>query len=314
MNAAFLTFVSLLVVGLVLLASVFFAERQSKLAVSRRLNMIAQGGGQDAVSRPRRLGPQAESSLVRFFGLGRGGAWWIKTRGFVLLLVAIGSALAAMMVMGVVFKMPPWASAFGGAGAFFAIPWLMLVIEQGRAEKRFSDRFPDAIDMVVRMLRAGLPVTAALRTVGAEAEPPVSFVFAGLADHVDIGMSLPEALAIAAQEIRLPDFRFFAVALTLQFSTGGNLTTTLEILSEVIRKRRAMARKAKAVTAEVSMTAYILAAIPFVVLGGLLIFDRAYLTPLIVDPRGNLIALAAVSSMLMGFFTMNRMMASATRL
>ena len=223
MNAAFLTFVGLLGLGVGLLASVFLAERKSKQAVSRRLGMVAQEGPQARASKSRRLGVRAESSLVRFFGLGRSGAWWIKTRGYVLLLVGLGSALAVLMIMGMVFKISPWLSALFAAGAFFAIPWCLLVVEQSQAEKRFADRFPDAIDMVVRMLRAGLPVTAALRTVGAEAEPPVSFIFAGLADHVDIGMSLPESLAIAAQEIRLPDFRLRAAeaGIVAEIQCGG---------------------------------------------------------------------------------------------
>jgi tight adherence protein B len=99
----------------------------------------------------------------------------------------------------------------------------------------------------------------------------------------------------------------------LQRATGGNLATTLDILSDIMRKRRAMRLKGKAVTGEVRMSAYVLAAIPFVVIGGLLIASPDYLQPLISDRRGNVIVGLAVGSLIAGFATIRQMMRSVTQ-
>ena len=123
--------------------------------------------------------------------------------------------------------------------------------EQKRTERHFIDLFPDAVDTVARMVRAGLPITAAVRTVAVESSPPVSEVFAAIADQVRIGVPIEKILDESSTRIGLPDFRFFVVAVGLQYATGGNLTQTLEILSDVIRKRRAMRLKAKAASGEI---------------------------------------------------------------
>ncbi len=176
------------------------------------------------------------------------------------------------------------------------------------------EAFPDTIDMVIRMLRAGVPITGAVRSVGEEAPPPVNELFANLADQMAIGITFEDALAKAGQRVGLPDFRFFVVAVSLQRATGGNLATTLDILSDIMRKRRAMRMKARATTGEVRMSAYVLGAIPFLVIGGLLVITPNYLEPLIDDPRGNVIIAMAVGSLVIGFGIIRHMMHSVTDL
>jgi tight adherence protein B len=166
---------------------------------------------------------------------------------------------------------------------------------------------PDAIDMVVRVVRAGLPVGVAIRTVGQEAEPPLSTVFVKIADQADIGRPLGQALATTSETVGNPDFRFFAVAVALQQATGGNLTATLETLSEIIRRRRAVRLKARAATAEVRISGIVLGAIPFVVAGALLMVAPTYLAPLFADPRGNIILGLALLGLLLAGITMRAM-------
>jgi tight adherence protein B len=187
----------------------------------------------------------------------------------------------------------------------------LLSRQQRRADAQFSELLPDAIDMVVRMVRAGLPVGPALRMVGDEGDPPLSTVFTGIANLADIGIPLPEALATTGETVGNADFRFFAVAVALQQATGGNLAVTLETLSEIIRKRRAVRLKAKAATSEIRVSAIVLGAIPFFIVGALLVVSPAYLEPLISDPRGNIIVGAAVLGLLSAFVTMRAMMRSA---
>jgi tight adherence protein B len=167
--------------------------------------------------------------------------------------------------------------------------------------------------MVVRMVRAGLPVGPSLRIVGDEADPPLSTVFTGIANLADIGIPLADALATTGEAVGSPDFRFFGVAVALQQATGGNLAATLETLSEIIRKRRAVRLKARAATSEIRISAIVLGAIPFFIVGALLVVSPGYLEPLISDPRGNFIVGAALLSLLLAFVTMRTMMRTALR-
>jgi len=166
--------------------------------------------------------------------------------------------------------------------------------------------------MVIRMLRAGLPITAATRAVGNEAPAPVNLVFRSIADQVDIGVPFEVALAASAESIGLPDFRFFSVAISLQRETGGNLAVTLEILADIIRKRRTVRLRAQAATGEIRMSAYILGALPFLVTATFLVISPGYLTPLATDPRGHVIVGVALLGLALAYLTMRRMLHSVT--
>jgi tight adherence protein B len=317
MNLVFLlAAVVLFLAGAGLMIAAVAGAQVDHRAVTRRVDMVAPTHEQEVPSRPalERWLTQAERILEAVFSFRSARQWGTHSRGRVLLVLGLVAGTCVWLVLHVVLKLPTWLAGPLAIAAFLGAPHFMLSIEQGGAEARFTDRFPDAIDSIIRMLRAGLPISAAIRAVAAEPSPPVDAVFAGLADEMDIGVPLEEALAAAGRRIHLADFRFFTVAVALQHSTGGNLTTTLDILSEIIRKRRAMRMKAKAVTAEVRMTAYVLAAIPLVVVGGLLVINPGYLSPMIHDPRGNMIVAAAVGCLAAGFLTMQQMMHHATRL
>lgn len=167
--------------------------------------------------------------------------------------------------------------------------------------------------MVVRIVRAGLPVAPALRTVGQQGSPPLSTMFARIADQNEIGMPLGEAMARTSDLVGNPDFRFFAVAVALQQSTGGNLATTLETLSQIIRRRRAVRLRAGAATAEVRISAIVLGSIPFFVTGALLLVAPNYLDPLFADPRGNVILGLALLGLLLAGLMIRAMIRNALR-
>jgi tight adherence protein B len=204
-------------------------------------------------------------------------------------------------------------AALGGVLAAFLVPRMLLLWEQGSAERQFRDRFPDAVDSIVRMLRAGLPMTAAVQMVGAEGVPPVSIVFTMIADQVKIGIPIEEALDTSSRQLGLDDFRFFAVTVMLQYSTGGNIAATFDMLSAIIRKRRATRLKARAATAEIRLTAYVLGSLPIVTAGILLLLQPGYLAPLFSDPRGHVILALAAGGLLLSFLTMRQMMRSVTK-
>ena len=210
-----------------------------------------------------------------------------------------------------------WSAWIGTPAAIavgYLLPRTILLRQQKAAEAQFTELFPDAVVAISRMLRAGLPITTAVRSVSKESPPPVNKVFATISDQVDIGTPIEEALDASSRRIGLPDFRFFTVAIVLQHLTGGNLAATLEILADIVRRRRAVRLKANATTAEIRVSAYVLAGIPFLVVGALLFMQPGYLTPLIADPRGQIILLAAVASLVAGGLTMRQMMRSVSTL
>ena len=194
-------------------------------------------------------------------------------------------------------------------GAYLGLR-MALVHERNRMESAFSTLFPDSVNSVARMLRAGLPVTSAFQLVCQEAAPPVDAVFATLAGQLRIGMPLDDALRLSAQRIRLPDFQFFVVAILLQQSAGGNLLPTLESLAQMMRNRRAMVLKARAATAEVRFSAYVLSALPFFTIGALLMVSPGYLTPLFNDSRGHAILAGGLGGLLLSGYVMRQMMRS----
>lgn len=248
------------------------------------------------------------------FTFGLPHRWGMHTGPVALLLAGLAGGAASWFLLHTLFRLPFWITVPVTLAAFVALPRQVLKMQQRSAELVFLDLFPDALDMVVRMVRAGLPVMAAVRAVGNEAPPPVGAVFSSLADQVDIGILFEDALAQAGERIGLPDFRFFAVAVSLQHGTGGNIAATLETLAEIIRKRRVARMQARSTTGEVRMSAIVLAVLPFVVIGGLLAVRPSYLAPLITDPRGNVIVGLAIVLLVLGFATMRRMMHRATQL
>lgn len=301
--------------GMILVAATGSQTRGAVIA--RRVDRVAIANFDQLRTKPASRIAQllviSDEFIGAVFSFRKTHPWGTHSHSPTLLAIALLGGAGIWWVTGSMLRLPGWIAVPLVIAVFFGGPHLKLSLEQGKVEAAFTDRFPDAIDSIIRMLRAGLPISAAIRAVADEPSPPVDAVFRVLADQMDIGIPLNEALATAGQRIDIPDFRFFTVAVALQHATGGNLTTTLDILSEIIRKRRAMRLKAKAVTAEVRMTAYILASIPLVIVAGLLAINPGYLSPMIDDPRGRMLVAIATGSLTIGFLTMRQMMRHAIR-
>ena len=319
MFALTLSLFLILSLATVVLGALLLQARAARREIARRTDLVANGMA--AARPPARFPVGISPHLVaigdwfqRLFAFGLPYRWGMHANPFVLMLLAAVGASLSWLMLRVLFHLSIFIVFPVTIAALLLLPRQVLKMQQDAAERRFLDLFPDAIDMVVRMVRAGLPVIAAIRSVGNETPQPVSGVFTSLADQVDIGILFDDALVQAGERVGLADFRFFVVSVSLQHATGGNIAATLEILSEIIRKRRAARLRANATTAEVRISAIILGSLPFVVIGGLLIMSPAYLTPLITDPRGNVIVGAAIVSMFLGFATMRQMMRHATQL
>jgi tight adherence protein B len=208
--------------------------------------------------------------------------------------ISIGQYALACLFTGVFvgggFKIglgwPGIACVLVGVTAGFAFPHIYIGMLGSRRLQQFNGLFPEAIDLIVRGLRSGLPVTESIKTVGREIADPVGVEFRQIADSITFGMTLQEALWAAATRLDIPEYRFFAITLAIQQETGGNLAETLENLSSVLRRRRQMKLKIKALSSEAKASAYIIGSLPFIMLGIILLMNYEYAIMLFTDPRG----------------------------
>jgi tight adherence protein B len=307
----------LLLFGALILTVALMMSRKRRLEMERRVNLVA--GIRETRVTAETLGgllkvrsKKFDLQVRRIFTIGIKRTWAMQINSLTLLLVAALSAGGMWILTYHFFGLSLLLSIAVSLFASFIVPRFLLSRQQKRTERKFIDLFPDAVDTVARMVRAGLPITAAMRTIAVDALPPVNTVFATIADQLKIGVPIEDTLDASSREIGLPDFRFFTVAVALQYATGGNLSATLDILSDIIRKRRAARLKAKAATGEIRITAYTLGGIPVLTIGALLVVQPGYLTPLFTDPRGHFIIGLAGAAMLLAFLSMRMMMRSVT--
>lgn len=176
-----------------------------------------------------------------------------------------------------------------------------------KRKKAFLTQLPDAIDLIVRGLRAGLPVAESFQTVSREIPKPLGDVFASISRQIGLGVPLEKALSDAAENMDLTEFNFFVTTIILQRETGGNLGEILSNLAEVLRGRRMMKLKIGAISSEARASAYIIGALPFVVFGILNVISPDYIAPLYHDYRGNMAMAAAGTSLFFGGFIMRKM-------
>ncbi len=163
-------------------------------------------------------------------------------------------------------------------------------------------QFPDALAMIVRSVRVGIPVPEAIRTIARELGHPTGPEFARLVNDISVGVSMEDAMLEMARRTGLSEYRFFATAITLQNQTGGTLSETLENLADVIRKRAALKAKGQAMTSEAKTTAGILAVLPFLVAIMLWAINPSYIGLLFSHPTGRNILAASIASLLVGLF------------
>jgi tight adherence protein B len=187
-----------------------------------------------------------------------------------------------------------------GGGAALGGPTLLVQLAQSRYQRQFLEVFPDALDLIVRAVRAGLPALEAMDLSTTEIAPPVATEFRSMLDEMRVGVEMEEALQKAADRIRVPDFRFFVVCLALQRRTGGRLADTLSQLSTLIRQRRTVRLKARALTAETKASAAVVTMMPLIAVTALAFINRPIMSTLFSDPRGRFMLGVAAFILLLG--------------
>jgi len=173
-----------------------------------------------------------------------------------------------------------------------------------RRNRLLYNQLPDALSMIVRSVRVGVTVQDSLVVVGEEAPWPTSIEFRRLNDEIRMGSSLGDALIRLAGRSGLIEYRFFAVALTLQSQSGGNLSETLENLGDIVRKRVAIRARAIALAAEARLTMYVLAGLPFFTTGALLVIEPDYLAVLVTTVIGKKILFGGIALLALGLTSM----------
>jgi tight adherence protein B len=230
--------------------------------------------------------------------------------------LAAASSIATALVIGFARGMlgfGPGLVFFLAAVAAVAAPAALLRLAQSRYRNRFLDVFPVALDLVGRAVRAGLPVTEAMAVAANEVADPVGSELRRTLDEARIGVEMVDALQQTADRIRVPDFRFLVVALALQQKTGGSLAETLANLSAVIRARKALRLKARALSAEAKASATVLAILPFVIGILMYVLNPDLASVLFVDPRGRFMIGVAFLSLATGLATMATIVKRALR-
>jgi tight adherence protein B len=269
-------------------------EKQMRKALASSLAIVKPSGLAD------RFVPKPELFAKRLKQTGKNwdlGQYTLASG--VLLIVVWGAA----WFMGVPFMLAFMAGLVIGLG----LPHFVISFLIGRRIGKFTTRFPDAIDLMVRGLRSGLPISETLGVVGAELPDPCGSEFRTVGDRIRIGRTMEDALQECADRLGTPEFQFFCVTLSIQRETGGNLAETLAGLSDVLRKRASMKLKIKAMSSESKASAYIIGSLPFIVFVLIYNVNSAYMSKFFVDERLMLLGGGGLCWMGLGAFIMSRM-------
>jgi len=231
------------------------------------------------------------------------GLSWSK-RQFLLISAGIGAFLFLLaMVTG---AGPIVGAALGFAGAFGLPRWLLSFMKN-RREARFLNAFPDAVDIVVRGVKAGLPLLDCLKMITAEAPEPLNSEFRAVLDTQAIGIPLGEACGKLYEHMPVPEANFFGITVSIQQKAGGNLSEALGNLSRVLRDRKKMKAKIKAMSQEAKASASIIGCLPLAVMTLVYITSPNYISLLWTEPLGRLMLAGSAVWMFMGVMVMKKM-------
>ena len=222
------------------------------------------------------------------------------------LIVSLG--LAAIVMLALIMRgMPFLLGLFGGMFVGIGLPHFIVGKMIKRRVAKFTANFPDAIELMVRGLRSGLPITETLGIVAGEIGGPVGLEFRAVSDKMKIGRTMEAALQETADRLGTAEFQFFVITLAIQRETGGNLAETLSNLADVLRKRGQMKLKIKAMSSESKASAYIVGSLPFVVFSLVYMINPNYMGGFFVDERLIIAGIGGLCWMGIGVFIMAKM-------
>lgn len=184
--------------------------------------------------------------------------------------------------------------------------WVISFLRQRRFQA-FLEELPNSLDVMVRSIKSGLPLNDAIRLISSEASEPVKSEFLKVVESQQVGLSIPEACLRMYDRIPIPEVNFFSVVINIQAQAGGNLSEALGNLSSVLRARKQMKAKIKAMSMEAKASAVIIGALPFIVAFLVYLSSKEYIMILFTDPRGHMIMGVSLVWMTIGVLVMRKM-------
>jgi tight adherence protein B len=246
---------------------------------------------------------QKESKVALSTRLMQAGLDW-STQKF----MVVSGVLAAVFFVGAIVAGGGLLAAVGLAfAAGFGLPRWALSFLKKRREKNFLKALPDAVDVIVRGIKAGLPLFESIKVVAADAPEPLKGEFLAIIETQAIGMPLGEACARLFERMPVPEANFFGIVIAIQQKSGGNLSEALGNLSKVLRDRKKMAEKIQAMSMEAKASAGIIGSLPPIVMLLVYLSTPEYISLLWTHPTGQLMLVGCVVWMSIGIFVMKKM-------
>jgi len=235
--------------------------------------------------------------------ISQAGLSWTKQQ------FIIGSAVLGVgtFLLGFVFGAPLLAAVGFGIAAGFGLPRWILGHLKKRRETKFIQALPDAVDVIVRGIKAGLPLFDSIKVVVADAPEPLRSEFSAIIETQTIGMPLGEACLKLYERMPLPEANFFGIVIAIQTKSGGNLSEALGNLSKVLRDRKKMKAKIQAMSMEAKASAAIIGALPPLVMVMVYLMTPDYISLLWTHPTGRIMLAGCVVWMGSGVFVMKKM-------
>jgi len=235
--------------------------------------------------------------------LAQAGLNWTK-RQFMIGSAALGLFAFLLVLMLGGGLLPALAFAFA---AGFGVPMWLLSFLKKRREAKFLNNFPDAVDVIVRGIKAGLPLLDSLKLIATESEEPIRSEIRSIIDTQTVGIPLGEACLKLYERMPVPEANFFGIVISIQQRAGGNLSETLGNLSRVLRDRKKMKAKIQAMSMEAKASASIIGALPIVVMALVYFTSPAYISLLWTDSFGRIMLACCGVWMAIGVFVMRKM-------
>jgi tight adherence protein B len=235
--------------------------------------------------------------------LNQAGLDWSKRR-FMITSGVLGFVAFLLSMLFGVGLLP--ALGFGFAAGCGIPLWLLKFLKK-RRESKFLNNFPDAVDVIVRGIKAGLPLLDSIKLIAAESEEPIKSEFRAIIQTQTIGIPLGEACLKLYENMPVAEANFFGIVVSIQQRAGGNLSETLGNLSRVLRDRKKMKAKIQAMSMEAKASASIIGALPIVVMGLVYFTSPAYIELLWTAPLGRVMLACCGTWMLIGIFVMRKM-------
>lgn len=273
----------------------------TKAKTPDRLSAIRNQNKKTVLDRMAQYLPNIDKLRAKIARTGRN----ITTKHY--LFMTIASAIFGFLLCRFALGLAPLPTVFGTIVVAIGLPYKIIIRMGNRRINKFIASFPEAIDTMTRGLRSGLPVSESINAVGREMPDPVGEEFRRMSDAMRLGLSMDEAMWDVAKRIDTPEFRFLITAMAIQRETGGNLGETLANLSELLRRRRQLKMKIRAMSSEARASAMIIGSLPFIMFCLLYLVSKPYIITLLVTPQGHTLLAVAGCWMFMGIMVMRKM-------